>query len=179
MLSHVTANAIDRRNMDTNRSAAMTAALLGTWLLLAPAVWSDEPDPGFVRVTPEEVQWKPLPGFGGMQGAVVYGDPRKPGTYVIRVKFPPGVMTRPHFHPEDRHVLVLSGTWWAGSGESFDPDKAIPVKAGSYMKQPGGAYHFDGAKDEQVVLQIVGNGPSATTFAHPGDGPIGNSRPGR
>jgi hypothetical protein len=81
-------------------------------------------------------------------------------------------MTRPHFHPEDRHVVVLSGIWWAGTGETFDPARTVPVVAGSYLKQPGGAYHFDGAKDEEVVLQIIGKGPSGTTFAHPGDGPI-------
>jgi hypothetical protein len=30
--------------------------------------------------------------------AIVEGDPTKPGFYIIQVKFPPGVMSRPHFH---------------------------------------------------------------------------------
>ena len=39
----------------------------------------------------------------------------------------------------------------------------IPMKAGSVLKHPAGAYHYDGAKDEEVVVQIVGIGPVTTT----------------
>jgi hypothetical protein len=31
------------------------------------------------------------------------------------------------------------------------------------MKHPAGTPHFDGAKDEEVILQLVGIGPSQTT----------------
>jgi quercetin dioxygenase-like cupin family protein len=124
---------------------------------------------------PDEVQWRDLPGYSGMQGAVLDGDPRKPGVYVLRVRIPPGLMTRPHFHAEDRHITVISGTWWLGAGDTFDPAKAVAVKAGSYVKQPAGTHHFDGAKDEEVVLQIIGVGPGSTTFIRPADGPVGSS----
>jgi len=147
-------------------------------LLLAPAARGEDGEAGFVRLTPAEVPWRALPGFHGMQGAVLSGDPTKPGMYVIRVKFPPWLMTRPHFHPEDRHVLVISGTWWAGAGDTFDPDKTVPLPAGSYMKQPAGSHHFDGAKGEEVVIQIVGYGPSGTSFVRPQDGPTGSARNG-
>jgi hypothetical protein len=30
------------------------------------------------------------------------------------------------------------------------------------MMHPAGASHFDGAKDEEVVLQLIGYGPSET-----------------
>ena len=36
----------------------------------------------------------------------------------------------------------------AGTGEDFDPAKAVPLKAGSYMMHPARAIHGDGAKDE-------------------------------
>ena len=30
--------------------------------------------------------------------------------------------SRPHFHPNDRYVtFVISGTWWVGTGNKFDP----------------------------------------------------------
>src|SRR3546814_2438645 len=48
--------------------------------------------------------------------AILAGDPSKPGPYVMRVKFAPGHMSKPHFHKETRYVLVLKGTWWAGWG---------------------------------------------------------------
>jgi quercetin dioxygenase-like cupin family protein len=130
---------------------------------------------GFVRVKPEQVAWKDMPGFVGVKFAVIEGDPKKPGIYVIRVKFSPGRMTRPHWHPEDRHATVLSGTWWTGEGDTFDPSKTVPLGPGSYMKHPAKAHHFDGAKDEEVVLQIVGYGPSGTTLVHPEEGDTGSS----
>ena len=74
---------------------------------------------------------------------------------------------RPHSHPEDRHIVVLKGTWYTGTGEDFDMNKTIPLKAGSYMKHPAKAVHFDGAKDEEVIVQITGIGPGTTTLVKP------------
>lgn len=91
------------------------------------------------------------------------GDPSKPGIYVIRIKFPRGVMSLPHFHKEDRHAVVLQGTWYTGTGDQFLPEKTVGLKPGSYMMHPGGERHFDGARDEGVILQIIGYGPSETT----------------
>jgi hypothetical protein len=81
--------------------------------------------------------------------------------------FPPGTMSLNHYHPEDRHVVVLKGTWHTGTGDEFLPDKMIPLKTGSYMKHPAGLHHYDGAKDEEVILQIVGIGPTGTTRLRP------------
>jgi hypothetical protein len=85
--------------------------------------------------------------------------------------------SRRHFHREDRHAIVLQGTWWTGTGDEFAPDKTVPLKAGSYMMHPAGAHHFDGAKDEDVILQLIGMGPSETTRLRPQDGLYGRSRP--
>jgi len=125
---------------------------------------------GFVRVTPEEVEWKDRPGFDGVKFAVIQGDPSKPGVYVIRAKFSPGTMTRPHWHPEDRYVIVVEGTWYTGEGDDFDPDKTVPLKAGSFMMHPAKGHHYDGAKDAEVIVQIIGMGPSNTTLVHPEQG---------
>src|SRR5262249_44718933 len=58
-------------------------------------------------------------GAGTNEQAVLFGDPSKPGPYVVRIKWFPGNMSRPHFHPNDRFFAVLSGTWWMGTGETF------------------------------------------------------------
>jgi quercetin dioxygenase-like cupin family protein len=120
---------------------------------------------GFVRLTPEQVTWVDDKDAGGLgvQRATIHGDPSKPGIYVIRIKFPPGVMSLPHFHKEDRHAVVLKGTWYTGTGDTFAPDKTVGLKPGSYMMHPAGEKHFDGAKDEEVILQLIGYGPSETT----------------
>jgi quercetin dioxygenase-like cupin family protein len=128
---------------------------------------------GFIRLTPDEAQWKEVPGGHGVQMAVVSGDPSKAGVYVIRVRFPPGIMSAPHFHPEDRHAVVLKGTWYTGTDDSWDPDRTVPLKAGSYMKHPAGAVHYDGAKEQEVIVQIAGFGPSGTTELFPKEGRFG------
>jgi quercetin dioxygenase-like cupin family protein len=147
-----------------------TAATMLCLLLLSFAGLSvaAQDDKGFVRVTPEDVQWKDAPVAKGVQIANIEGDPSKPGAiYVQRVRFLPGVTARPHFHPEDRHIVVLKGTWYTGTGDDFDMNKTVPLKAGSYMKHPAKAVHFDGAKDEEVIVQITGIGPGTTTLVKP------------
>lgn len=122
---------------------------------------------GFMRVTPEQTEWKDVPNGNGVKMAVINGDPTKAGLYVIRVKFPPGIMSSPHYHPEDRHAVVLRGTWYTGTDDSWDPDRTVGLKPGTYMKHPAGAVHYDGAKDEEVIVQITGYGPSGTIQIHP------------
>jgi quercetin dioxygenase-like cupin family protein len=150
----------------------LIGALLFASLLTAPSAFGTKDAQGFVRIGPDEVQWGP-PNAEGVQTAVIDGDPTKPGIYVMRIRFPPGVMSHNHFHAEDRHALVLKGTWWTGTGDEFEPDKTVPLKPGSYMKHPAGAHHFDGAKDEEVILQLIGYGPTGTTVLRPGEGLFG------
>ncbi len=122
----------------------------------------------FVRITPAEVSWQDIPNGHGAQQAVLLGDPRKPGLYVIRVKFPPYIMDLPHWHPNARYVTVLQGTWYAGTGETFDPAQATRLKPGSLMLHPAKATHWDGSGSaETVIVQIIGEGPAATTQVDP------------
>ena len=92
----------------------------------------------------------------------VFGDPSKPGMYIYRNRFAPGRTSRPHFHDQDRYVTVIKGTWWTGEGDVFQPDKMVPIKAGGLMFHPAGYHHYDGAKDEEVIVQIMGMGPVKT-----------------
>jgi hypothetical protein len=72
--------------------------------------------------------------------------------------------SRPHFHPNDRFITVLSGTWWVGSGPDFDPNTAsVPMPAGSFVTHYGKQGHWDGAKDTDAVLLIVGEGPATSS----------------
>lgn len=133
-------------------------------------------DKGFARMQLGQEKWEGYPGIPGIDRMTVYGDPAKAGVYVIRVRFQPGTMSMPHFHPEDRLATVLKGTWWTGTGEDFKPDATEPIRTGGWMMHPAGAAHFDGAKDEEVILQLAGVGPSGTTFIKPELGRTGRSR---
>ena len=142
--------------------------LLGACAILEPVASSGVTDAGFIRVSPGQVQWRERPGWLGVQSAVIAGDPSKAGIYVERVKFPPYVMSRPHTHRHDRHVTVLKGTWYTGTGSAWDPKQAVPLEPGSYMMHPAGAVHWDGsAGSEEVIIQVVGLGPSDATLADP------------
>ena len=112
---------------------------------------------------PDKIQWKE--GNGGAAAANLVGDPSKPGLYIYLNKWHPHHMSRPHFHPNDRFIYVISGTWWVGTGTKFDPDSTVPVPPGSFVKHFGKQVHYDGAKDEDTVLEIVGEGPAKSTPA--------------
>ena len=97
---------------------------------------------------------------GTNESAILYGDPAKPGPYVMQLRWLPGNMSRPHFHPNDRFFTVISGTWWVGTGEKFDPDSTVPVTAGSFVVHYARKIHYDGAKGEECVIQVWGMGPA-------------------
>lgn len=145
----------------TSWTAAIAAAAFVIGIAAAGATSSAD----FLRSTPEEAKWVTLPGGAGVQQAVVYGDPTKEGLYIVRNRFPPGVMSTPHFHSDDRIGIVLKGVWWTGVGGTMDRPHTVPVRAGGTMLHPKGELHYDGARDEEVIVQIVGFGPTKKTPA--------------
>ncbi len=148
------------------------ACLLIGGLMIAAGlnIHADDPRADFATVAPQDLNWVEIPDGMGASRALVYGDPSKAGTYVIRVRFPAGVMDLPHSHTADRHVTVLEGVWYAGTGTEFDPASAAPLKAGSYMFHPAGGVHWDGAAgDTDAVVQIIGSGPVETQQEHEED----------
>jgi hypothetical protein len=113
---------------------------------------------------PDQIPWGPVNAAGAQQ-AVVVGDPTKPGFYVVYTRWTKGNhFSRPHFHPNDRFIVVLQGTWWVGSGSNFDPaNGSAPMPAGSFVTHYGKQVHWDGAKDEDTILLIMGEGPATST----------------
>jgi mannose-6-phosphate isomerase-like protein (cupin superfamily) len=99
---------------------------------------------------------------------VLLGDPAKAGPYAVLLQWLPGNMSRPHHHPNDRFFIVVSGTWWVGSGSTFDPSATVPVPAGSFVTHFAKGVHFDGAKEEQATILVWGEGPATSTpFGEP------------
>ena len=143
------------------------AALLFTGPLVAGQ--AVKPDAhGFIAAQPEDL--KPA---AGATSVVVFGDPSKPGIYIVRNTFAPGRGSRPHFHNQDRYVTVIKGTWWVALGpesDVYDPTKMIAMKPGSFVFHPANGHHYDGAKDEEAVVEITGVGPVTTTQLTPAAG---------
>ncbi len=135
------------------------------WATLSAPVRAAGLDPSIATyILPQDIKWVNN-AAGTNQTAVLYGDPAKPGLYVVRLKWLAGNMSRPHFHPNDRLIVVLQGTWWVGTGDKYDPDNTVPVPAGSYVTHFGNKIHYDGAKAEDVIIEVHGMGPATSTPA--------------
>ena len=146
------------------RRRAIAAALLLAPLFAAGGAAAVELNQAAVIYQlPDQIPWKINP--NGADSAVLYGDPAKPGLYIQLVRWHAGHMSHPHFHPNDRFITVISGTWWVGTGTKFDPDATVPMPAGSFVTHFGKQVHYDGAKDGDCVLEIVGDGPGTATSA--------------
>jgi hypothetical protein len=118
------------------------------------------PDPAVLAYTlPDKLDWQGDPKFGP-QTVKLWGDPDKPGPYAVLIKWPPHTMSRPHTHPFDRHVTVISGTWWVGTGKTYDPASTTPMPAGTVVVHYANQPHYDGSKDEPCIIEITGEGPA-------------------
>jgi Domain of unknown function (DUF4437) len=148
--------------MSTLKSIAklMVCVCIFVCSLLAPAETDDK---GFVIVQNDELDWGP--DLTKIKTIALQGDPNAAGFYIIRIRFPAGNTSRPHVHNQDRFITVIQGTWWVGRSATYDMSTTVPIKAGGFMKHPAGAVHYDGAKDEPVIVEIRGMGPVTTTPA--------------
>jgi len=109
---------------------------------------------------PQDIKWVADP--SGIDRATLLGDPTKPGRYIVLARWHAHHISRAHFHPNDRFIVVLSGTWWVGTGDSGDPNKTVPMPAGSFITHFANQVHYDGAKDEDCLLEITGEGPGSS-----------------
>jgi len=147
--------------------AALPLALIGERACAAP-------DPTMTIVKSlGELTWVDM--FNSGEGAKVYAaggkivstaalfsEPSKSGIYYVLIKWYPGFMSAPHWYETDRLCVVVSGTWWVASGETFDPDNTVPAPPGTFVRRVANTPHYDGAKPdakEPAMIAICGMGP--------------------
>ena len=121
---------------------------------------------GFVIATQDEVK-------AAGRTVTIVGDSSKPGIYVQRITWAPNTGSRPHFHNEGRYITVIKGTWYVATGpeaDTYNPSAMTPVKPGTFIYEPANGHHYDMAKDEEVIVEIIGMGPVSTTSLEPGRG---------
>jgi hypothetical protein len=131
----------------------------------------------FKYVLPDKIDWRPAEGLQGTDAAVMVGDPTKPGFYVVLNRFHPGNFSRPHYHENDRYIMVISGNWWVDTGGKFDPNRTVPIRPGTFVTHPGREVHYDGARagTEEAIVMIFGQGPGSR---HECEGPRAETGPG-
>jgi hypothetical protein len=151
------------RTFSTRGRYCFAALAIAVAVSLGSAKVSDLNPAALAYKLPNQITWTDEP--SGAKRAILLGDPDKPGLYIVLVRWTAHHMSRPHFHPNDRFITVVSGTWWVGTGAKFDPEGTVPLPAGTFITHFGKQIHYDGAKDEEAVLQIVGQGPATATPA--------------
>ena len=126
----------------------------------------------FRSVLSEDIDWKPFAAFPpSVRLAVVVGRPSEAGPYTIRVRVPHGVKLMPHRHPEDRVYTVISGVFYIGLGDQFDPNKLQAYPPGSVLVLPGNTPHFHWAKSSEYVTQVTAIGPLGLEYLSADDDP--------
>ena len=113
-----------------------------------------------LRLTPAELTWMPGPRAlpTGASMAVIEGAFDKPGSFIVRLKFPANYKIPAHWHPIKVTVTVISGTFHMGLGESLDTEKGKVLPAGSIFEMPAKIHHF-GWTGEETIIQEHGVGP--------------------
>jgi hypothetical protein len=123
------------------------------------------PDPTMTITTlPDQITWTRAPGNPekSVENAPLWGKSSEPGLYYNLTKWHPGYMSGPHWYETDRYCVVVSGTWWVASGDTFDPENTVPMPAGSFIRRVARTPHYDGVKKdgkEPAVIAICGIGP--------------------
>lgn len=140
----------------------------------AAAVRAQAPpaSPAHAVVTPASLQWGPGPPAlpKGAEIAVLSGNPGEPGPYVLRAKLPAGYVIKPHWHPTDENLTVLSGEIKAGMGDTVDEKSMEAMTAGSFARMPATMRHYV-VVTTATVLQVHGTGPFTLTYVNPADDP--------
>jgi hypothetical protein len=151
-----------RKVMRTHRRL-FAATLMTAFVISVVPAFSAELDPKAISFTlPDKLNWRKGP---ISDSVMLQGDSSRPGIYIQLMRWHRNNMSRPHSHDTARYITVISGTWWVGTGDKFDPDSTTPMPAGSYVVDIPNELHYDGAKDEECVLVIVGMGPMKTLGA--------------
>lgn len=158
--------------------AGIALSLIGGCVLAAtPPRDVTEMNPAVMKgLLPDQIPWQVT---AGLDTAYLYGNPNQPGFYVLMYRWKPGNSSHPHYHSQDRYIMVLSGTWWVGQGTNWDPEHTtVPVKPGSYVTHYARQVHYDGSRkqDAESAVELVwGMGPVSTVVC---DGPNAEKTPG-
>jgi pimeloyl-ACP methyl ester carboxylesterase len=116
--------------------------------------------PAEVAYLLEESAWhESPPGMPpGASFAVISGDPREEGPYVMRLRLPPGYILPPYRRSSEEQMIVLAGAITVGSAGESGSATVRTLTSGSYASLAAGDLHFAHTQHGAIV-QIFGTGP--------------------
>ena len=128
---------------------------------------ADLPEPLVAR--PESIEWKES--ASGVRMAVLLGDPKEAGPFVLRLEYPAGFVKEPHFHPGDAHITVRAGAYFRGYGTVFDKAPGIELIPGTFSVNPARVPHYEWA-EEPASIEVHAMGPWATVYVEAAGQPM-------
>lgn len=151
------------RLSDEKRSCALAAVVLVLGSVM-PAAAEDAKSGGLVA-NPSGFLWEDAPPAfpRGAQVARLSGDPARAAPFAVMIRLPGGYDLPPHWHDQDRQLLVVSGRLFVGVGGSVDLDHAERAKAGSYLFIPAKTRHWLRARTK-TMFEMHGVGPLDIRF---------------
>lgn len=142
---------------------------LAILLLLAGAAWAQTADHPAQHqlVRADQLKWSPgaLP---NLEVAVVSGDPKSAGPFVLRLRAVRDQKVPAHWHPGDENVTAIKDGFSIGTGENFAEQQLRSMKAGDYMLMPKETRHFAWMKKGSEI-QVHGEGPFVINWVNPAE----------
>lgn len=128
-----------------------------------------------IVAAPEAIEWAPAPPSlpEGAELAVIEGNPAEAGEFTMRLRMPPNYRIPPHYHEVTEHITVIQGTFNVGMGDEFNPSEGSGISEGTFAAIPPGTRHFAWT-EEEVIIQLHGNGPWGIFYVNPEDDPREN-----
>jgi quercetin dioxygenase-like cupin family protein len=125
-----------------------------------------------VFVNTGDIKWGAAPPVlpKGAKLAVLYGDPGKPGPYVLRLAAPANYRIPPHWHTQTENLTIVSGALYLGMGDKLVAKEAQALKAGGYHYLPAKQHHYAFTRGA-TVIQVSGEGPFDINYIDPKDNP--------
>ena len=128
--------------------------------------------------TPDQFKWRDPTDRAQTNQTILHGDPTKTGSLYINInKFKANRFGVPHYHPNDRFIVVIDGAAWRGTGTVLDPSRATRVPKGTFMIDHAHKVHWDGTKEETGAYLISGIGPATNIPTPKVDGPYTGGDP--
>ena len=156
------------KKLSYSAAALLIVLILSVFNISAQGI----PAKSFGAIYQETISWSPFPAFPPeARLAILVGEPKAAGPYVVRVKVPAGVILMPHIHPEDRIYTVMAGVFYIGTGTSFEPSMLKAYPPGSVVVLPGNTPHFHWAMSGEYITQVTAIGPLGLTYVNPADDP--------
>jgi len=148
---------------------AVVAFSLFVGLLIVPAAIAQHEH---VLLNEQDVKWEEAPPMipPGAKAAILQGNPSEKGLFTIRLRLPANYKVPAHWHPNDEHVVVISGALYMGMGDKLDENAGKAVKAGGFALVPAQKNHYAYTK-EMTTIQVYGMGPVEFTYVNPSDDP--------